>query len=143
MTSHHSRCAVRAPLLAGTLLAAALSALPASAHPLDALTEAEISEAVALLADGDHTGAGTLYPYISLKEPEKSVVLAWQEGNPEPRTVEGHFKNDTGAFVAEVDLAGDRVVSVEPAGGETMILLAEFMTARELATGDPAFVAGR
>lgn len=142
MTSHSSRRAVRAPLLAGTVLAAALSALPASAHPLDALTETEISEAVALLAGEDHTGAGTLYPYISLKEPEKSVVLAWRDGDPEPRAVEVHFKNDKGAFVAEVDLAGDRVVSVEPAGGETMILLAEFMTAMELATGDPAFVDG-
>jgi primary-amine oxidase len=142
MTFHRTRRAIRAPLLAGTLLAATLQAQQAPAHPLDALTEAEISEAVALLSQAGHAGDGTLYPYISLKEPEKSVVLAWREGTPEPRAVEVHFKNDKGAFVAEVDLAGDRVVSVDPAGGETMILLAEFMTAMELATGDPAFVAG-
>ncbi len=142
MTFHRTRRAIRAPLLAGTLLAGTLPAQQAPAHPLDALTEAEISEAVALLSQAGHAGDGTHYPYISLKEPEKSVVLAWREGTPEPRAVEVHFKNDKGAFVAEVDLAGNRVVSVDPAGGETMILLAEFMTAMELATGDPAFVAG-
>ncbi|NRG19568.1 tyramine oxidase [Rhizobiales bacterium] len=131
----------------GTGIAAAagmlvLSAANAYAHPLDGLSEAEISQAVQLLKSSGNAGDDTLFPYITLKEPEKSVVLAWKEGDPEPRAATVHFKTPDGAFVAEVDLAGDSVVSIEPAPGETMILLAEFLTAMELATGAPEFVAG-
>lgn len=131
----------------GTGIAAAagmlvLSAANAYAHPLDGLSEAEISQAVQLLKNSGNAGDDTLFPYITLKEPEKSAVLAWKEGDPEPRAATVHFKTPDGAFVAEVDLAGDSVVSIEPAPGETMILLAEFLTAMELATGAPEFVAG-
>lgn len=129
-------------LLAGGALTLATAMSSAAAHPLDGLSEAEIGEAVALLQAAGHTNTETLYPYISLLEPEKSVVLNWREGQPEPRAAEVHFKTAEGAFVAEVNLAGDAVVSVEPAAGETMILLTEFLTAMELATSDPAFVAG-
>lgn len=135
----HIRSMAAACMAAGLLASAAM---PAASHPLDALTEAEITEAVALLTQAGHAGDGTLYPYISLKDPEKSVVLGWREGDPEPRTVEVHFKTGDEVFIAEVDLAGNAVVSVEPAPAETMILVAEFMTAMELATSNPDFVAG-
>jgi len=133
-----------ATALAAALGITALSGLShtASAHPLDALTADEITEAVALLREAGRVDDATLFPYISLKEPEKSEVLAWEPGTPGPRVVEVHYRSGDGAFVAEVDLTADSVASVEPADGETMILLAEFLTAMELATGDPAFVEG-
>jgi len=136
------KAAGRGVAATGLAVALATAVCGAQAHPLDGLSEAEIGEAVSLLQAAGHTDASTLYPYISLSEPDKARVLAWQEGDPTPRAVEVHFKTDTGAFVAEVDLTGDRVVSVEPAPGETMILLAEFLTAMDLATSDERFIAG-
>ncbi|MDQ0315096.1 copper amine oxidase [Amorphus orientalis] len=133
---------IRGAALAGGIAAFAAATSMATAHPLDGLTEAEITEAVSLLRESGDAGDDTLFPYISLKEPPKDVVLAWQEGDPEPRTVTVHLKRPDGAFVAEVDLADDSVTSIEPAPGETMILLAEFLEAMQLATSAPEFVEG-
>lgn len=131
-----------AHLIAGGAIALTATLHGLAAHPLDGLSEAEITEAVTLLRQNGDVSDDTLFPYISLKEPEKSDVLTWTPGTPEPRMVEVHYKTSDGAFVAGIDLAADKVVSVVPAAGETMILLSEFLTAMELATGDPAFIAG-
>jgi len=133
---------IRGAVLGGSLAALAAAAPGVSAHPLDGLSEAEITEAVTILKESGEAGDGTLFPYISLKEPAKDVVLGWSDGDPEPRAVTVHFKTPDGAFIAEVDLVGDSVTSVEPAPGETMILLAEFLEAMNLAVSAPAFVEG-
>lgn len=127
----------------GAGLAALAAAAPAvSAHPLDGLSEAEITEAVALLRSSGDAGDDTLFPYIALHEPDKATVLAWKEGDPEPRMVTVHLKRPDGAFVAEVDLAADKVASIAPTDQQTMLLLAEFLEAMNLATSAPEFVAG-
>jgi primary-amine oxidase len=142
MRARHFLRSPAAAIAAGGIIAAGLISPPAAAHPLDALSEAEIVETVALLRQGGHVDDTTLFPYISLKEPDKATVLAWKAGDPEPRVVEVHFKTGDKVFVTEVDLASNSVGEIEEAGGQTMIQLAEFLTAMELATGNAEFAAG-
>jgi primary-amine oxidase len=42
-------------------------------------------EVTRILSEAGHTGPDSRYPLIELREPEKQVVLDWQEGDPEPR----------------------------------------------------------
>ena len=62
---------------------------------------------------GDAQGRGKIgdaarFPLIELKEPEKSVVLAWQPGQPVPRVVTVNVKEGGEGFKGEVDLAAKR-----------------------------------
>src|SRR5215213_6326560 len=81
--SRSGRCAASAlVLMAGWPL---LEPRAVGAHPLDGLSPAEMTATVEILkADGKITDAAR-FPLIELKEPEKSVVLAWSPGKLEPR----------------------------------------------------------
>lgn len=114
----------------------------AGAHPLDGLSPAEMIATVEILrADGKITDAARL-PLIELKEPEKSVVLAWSPGKPEPRVATVNVKDGKSAFKGEVDLAARKVLSWEPASGESMILLEEFLGAMDLALANADIAVG-
>lgn len=128
---------------AGAFLLAALviTGAGADAHPLDGLSTAEITEAVAILRKDGKADDATLYPYITLTEPPKAEVLAWQPGDAEPRAATVYLRKADGAFRAEVDLTAGRVTAFAPAGGQTMVLLAEVMAATEVATASPEFLA--
>jgi primary-amine oxidase len=127
-------CAAAALLLAATGTG--------GAHPLDGLTADEMTATVAILkAEGKTTDAAR-FPLIELKEPDKSVVLAWKPGDPEPRVVTVNVKEGDGVFRGEVDLAAKKVLSWAPAGGEAMILLEEFLGAMDLALSHPDMQAG-
>ena len=109
----------------------------ARAYPLDGLTGDEMSATVAILkADGKVSDAAR-FPLIELKEPEKSVVLAWQPGQPEARVVTVDVKEGAKGFKGEVDLAAGKVLSWAPAEGEAMMLLEEFVGAMDLALASP------
>jgi len=125
-------------------LALSMSALAygANAHPLDSLTKDEITRVVAILNAAGLTTPEARWPLITLKEPDKSVVLAYEEGDPAPREAVVNVVTEDGTFKGIVDLAGERVVSFEPATGQSMILLEEFLSAMELALGSEDFVAG-
>lgn len=130
-----------------TRLALALSVsmfAPAAAlaHPLDSLSGEEITKVVEILGAAGLTTPETRWPLITLREPDKSVVLAWEEGSPEPREAIVNVVTAEGTFKGIVDIAGETVVSFEPATGQSMILLEEFLSAMELALGDEVFVAG-
>lgn len=132
----------RVARIATAALLGVASSIAAAAHPLDGLSEAEITEAVAILKKDGKADDATLFPYITLREPAKAAVLAWKEGDPEPRAVTLYIRNSNGAFRAEVDLQAGRVTLFEPAKGETMILLQEVQAATDIATKAPEFLAG-
>lgn len=133
----------RARALAGGLAGAvlALCSVGAVAHPLDGLSGDELAATVRILGAAGHTDATARWPLITLREPDKAAVLAWKEGDPEPREALANVITPEGAFKGIVDLAAGTVVSFEPATGQPM-LLEEFLRAMELALGDPVFVAG-
>ena len=127
---------------AAAALALAVGAVAAHARPLDGLTGAEMSATVEVLkTDGKITDAAR-FPLIELKEPEKSVVLAWRPGQPQPRVVTVNVKEGGKGFKGEVDLAARTVLSWAPADAETMILLEEFLGAMDVALGSPEMQAG-
>ena len=134
---HHS---LSPPRIALSCAMCALLTAPAAAHPLDGLSGEEITAVVEILDEAGHTGPDTRWPLITLREPEKSVVQAWEAGDPEPREAIVNAVTGEGVFKGIVDLADREVVSFEPAEGQSMILLEEFLNAMNLAVGDPEFV---
>ncbi len=127
--------------LTGSLAAMALAG-SALAHPLDGLTADEINAVRDILAEAGHTDADSRWPLIELYDPDKSVVLNWTEGDPEPREAIVNVTTAEGTFRGIVDLAAGAVTSWEPATGESMLLVEEFIGAMELALSHPDFVAG-
>ncbi|MDF0601066.1 tyramine oxidase [Psychromarinibacter sp. C21-152] len=132
----------RTPLAILSGVAAAALATAAAAHPLDGLTPEEITAVGEILAEAGHTTEDSRWPLIELYEPPKDFVLNWQEGDPEQRQAIVNVNTAEGTFKGIVDLTERTVVSWEPAEGEPMILVEEFVQAMELALSHPDFVAG-
>lgn len=65
---------------------ASVLAQSASAHPMDALTAAEYALTKQVLTTAGHIDADSRFPLITLHEPPKATVLAWQPGDPTPRS---------------------------------------------------------
>ncbi len=129
--------AAKLSLLAGVALAGS-----AAAHPLDGLTTDEISAVGEILAEAGHTGEDSRWPLIELYEPEKSEVLAWQEGDPETRRAIVNVVTGEGVFRGVVNITDRAVEDWAPAEGEPMLLVEEFVGAMELALSHPDFLAG-
>jgi primary-amine oxidase len=55
--------------------------IPSIQHPLEPLTRQEIAEAVAIIRLKQSVGAQYRFPCVTLHEPEKSAVLAFQPGD--------------------------------------------------------------
>ena len=130
-----------------TRLAAALAALaiaPALAigHPLDGLTAAEMLRVTEILRAAGEADERTRYPLIELIEPPKADVLAWSEGDPEPRRALVHLVGEAGFRTAVVDITGGAVETAGPAAGQPMVLLEEFTRAMDAALAHPEMVAG-
>ena len=115
---------------------------PASSHPLDGLTGAEIQRVGEILRNKGVANDRTLYPLFELIEPPKEEVLAWSEGDPEPRRALVHLSGDTGFRTAVVDITGGAVEAVSPAGGQPMVLFKEFLGAMGAALEHPEMIAG-
>ncbi|QRM57443.1 tyramine oxidase [Sinorhizobium sp. BG8] len=127
------------------LAAAAIGAAgcgPALSHPLDGLSTKEISTVVEILQAEGKTDKESRYPLIELQEPPKEAVLSWKEGDPEQRRAVVNVKTAAGVFKGEVDISARKVLSWEPAGGQPMLLLEEFLGAMDLALKNPTFIAG-
>lgn len=129
--------AARASLLAGLAVAGA-----AAAHPLDGLSPDEINAVTEILAEAGNTGDDSRWPLIELYEPEKSEVLAWQEGDTETRRALVNVMTGDDVFRGIVNITDRTVESWEPAEGEPMLLVEEFVGAMELALSHPDMVAG-
>ncbi|WP_216823259.1 tyramine oxidase [Limimaricola cinnabarinus] len=129
--------------VSGLALACA-AAFPAAlaAHPLDGLTAEEMIEVTRILSEAGHTGPDSRYPLIELREPEKQVVLDWQEGDPEPRAAVVNVVTKEGVHKGIVDIAEGEVTSWETMDGEPMLLVEEFIGAMDLVLSHPEFLAG-
>jgi primary-amine oxidase len=97
----------------------------ASAHPLDPLTEDEIRTAIQI-ARSDPRLASAGFPTITLREPPKGDVLAWQRGQPFTRQAALQAMTADRVYELTVDLRGRRLESVsERAGVEPSLTLSE------------------
>ena len=84
---------------------------PAVHHPLDALTPDEYWKVYTLLRGAGHVEEKAVFSSILLREPDKSAVLAWHEGDPIPRRADVVLFNAGKSYAAVVDIAGGKVES--------------------------------
>src|SRR6478609_10590163 len=96
----HRACAPRSPFV--------------SRHPLDSLSTEEFNRTTAALRASGDLIPSRRFASITLDEPAKAFVLAWQEGDPVPRRSLSVLwdRADNKAYEAIVDLAEDGVDSV-------------------------------
>jgi len=91
----------------------AQQAKTAAIHPLDPLSEAEVTLASDILRAEKQLGADIRFTHVQLEEPVKAGVLGWREGSkPDRRAAVTLFDCRTGAtHLATVDLAARKVVA--------------------------------
>ena len=128
--------------LATALIGLLLMPTPALSHPLDGLTASEMQRVTDILRAAGEADDRTRYPLIGLIEPPKAEVLAWSEGDPEPRRALVHYRNETGFRTAVVDISRGVVDAAGPAAGQPMVLFEEFTGAMDAALAHPEMVAG-
>ena len=132
LTSLASSACQPAPSTAQTAQSAtpARTTPPRVPHPLDPLTEDEIRTAVAT-ARTDARLAAAAFPSITLHEPAKADVLAWQPGRTVPRHARLQAMTAGSVFEVVADLAGRQLLSVtEKKGVEPSVMLSEIEAAK-------------
>lgn len=118
------------------ILGAALASLPASAHPLDALTGPEMTRAVGVLRAGGQLTTGKV-AVVTLEEPAKLDVLAWRPGTALPRRAMVRVLQQRTTYEGVVDLATGRVARWAAVPGvQPSFLLGEVFGAVEIVKTD-------
>jgi primary-amine oxidase len=116
-------------------------------HPLDPLSEAEITLACALLKKQKKLSASTRFAFVQLEEPAKSDVLTWTPGKPLPRAAAATvFDTKTGrVHIGIVDLDQKVVTSwlEHPAKqypyGQPPVIIEEFFKVGDIVKADPGW----
>ena len=109
----------------------------AATHPLDSLDAQEIVGAVSLLRKAGHADGDTYFASISLREPPKATVLAWNAGEPILRAADVVMRAKQRTYAAVVDLSRGQVESFrELPGVQPSIGTREFSLASGSATAD-------
>ncbi|ATY12476.1 tyramine oxidase [Amycolatopsis sp. AA4] len=115
------------------------------AHPLSRLTEDEVARNRALLADAGIATESTRFALVSLLEPAKAAVLAWQPGDPVDRRVRSLLLDRRSGAVRAVvvsltsgEVVADRAVDVV-AEGQPPILHEEFDLVEDILWKDEAW----
>lgn len=130
--------------LSATVLSAALGVAlwaPAMAqqpsHPLDALTQDEITRVTEILREAGKTGEQSRYPEIRLDEPDKAFVRGWSEGDDFPRQAITAVLQEGELYEAVVDLDTGEVLRWELIPNkEPMLLYEEVIAAGEMVKKD-------
>jgi primary-amine oxidase len=113
-------------------------------HPLDPLSEAEITSACAILKKQKKLSASTRFAFVQLEEPAKADVLAWTPGKPMSRSAAATvFDTKTGAVhIGVVDLQKKDVSSwlEHPARqypyGQPPVIIEEFFKVGDIVKRD-------
>ncbi len=113
-------------------------------HPLDPLSEAEITLACELLKTQKRLSPSTRFAFVQLEEPPKADVLAWEPGKPlMRRAATTVFDTKTGAtHIGIVDLEKKKVVSwiehpsKEFPYGQPPVIIEEFFKVGEIVKKD-------
>src|SRR5712691_2348777 len=118
--------------------------LPQVLHPLDPLSAAEITAAVAILRASDTLGPHVRFATVVLREPCKEVVLNFKDGDPLDREAFAVIlDNDDGAtYEAIVSLTSNTVKSWKPIPAvQPCVMLDEFFECENAVKADPNFQA--
>ena len=140
-----------AALLAGVLAGSGLwagslsGAGPNDKGPLDPLSAAEILTTLEVIEASNKYPAGSFFPIVTLKEPPKAELLAWDPGESFRREAFANVYN-RGAnrlFEAVVDLKTQKLISwVERPGVQPAVSISEFADADAVVRADPPLAQG-
>ena len=86
-------------------------------HPMDPLTHAEHWTVIDVIRAAGHTGDSVGYTLVTLHEPPKSEVLAWNSGDPIRRAAFAILKQGTHTYEVVVDLHEKKIESWEEIEG--------------------------
>src|SRR5438477_12851591 len=111
-----ARCVLVAALSLSPFAGSAQQALPA--HPLDALTAAELRQVKTLLQADGKLGPQARFHSVDLDEPEKAAVMAWRPGTSLPRRAIAVVSEAGTVHQAAVDLSAGRVTAWQTVSGE-------------------------
>lgn len=121
------------------------TALNGDWHPLDSLSSAELEEAARICRQEKQLGDGIRFVSITLNEPSKADVAAFQPGQTGPREAFLILldRETEAAYEAIVDLVSKSVVSFKqlPPGIQPSIMLDEFFECERAVRKDPEFQA--
>ena len=124
-----------------SLFATFASFVRAEVHPLDALSAAEIAATTAIV-QADPRTKDLRFQLITLAEPEKAAVLAWQPGTLVPRRAQVTAAKDDRVFEIVVDLTSKSIATLRVRTGvKVPLTLAESSDAVEAARNDPGMIA--
>jgi len=84
---------------------------PSVHHPLDALTPEEYWKVYTVLSDAGKLGEKTIFSSVLLREPPKSVVLAWTPGMPIVRKADAVLLTEGKSYEAVVDISAGKLES--------------------------------
>jgi primary-amine oxidase len=111
-------------------------------HPLDPLARIEIVRAVQIIGKSGHATRDTRVALLTLDEPDKDNVLAWQARTPYPRRALAVVRNGTDVFEAKIDLlAGELISWSRLSDVQTAITSGEWDRARALVKADQRWLA--
>jgi primary-amine oxidase len=116
--------------------------LPQILHPLDPLSTAEITAAVAILRASGKLGPHVRFATVVLQEPAKEVVLNFKAGDPIEREAFAIIlDNDDGAtYEAVVSITSSMVQGWKHIPGvQPCVMLDEFFECENTVKADPAF----
>lgn len=131
-----------ATALAGIIVTSWVGQVPATdsvRHPLDPLTASEYEVVLAALIEEEVIGEIGLYSLITLDEPPKEQVLAWQPGDRLPRRAFVIVKKRRQTFEALVDITRETVLSLQEVEGVEagFLLYEEWSFATRVVMGNP------
>ncbi len=117
-------------------------------HPLDPLSESEITLACELLKTLKKLSPATRFAFVQLEEPAKADVLAWTPGKPlQRRAAATVFDTKTGAtHIGVVDLDKQAVSSwiehktKEHPYGQPPVIIEEFFKVGDIVKKDPGWL---
>src|SRR5215218_9141282 len=112
------------------------------AHPLDALTGAELKQVKSILAAEGKAGPKARFHSVDLVEPDKAAVTAWRPGTALPRRAIAVVSEAGKVSEAAIDLSAGRMTGWQPVTGEPALLLEEMIGASGMALADPRMVQG-
>jgi primary-amine oxidase len=110
-------------------------------HPLAPLTAEEIAAASAALKSAKGLRGTARFVYVSLDEPAKREVIAFEEGGPVPARLARIIireRAEHATYEGVVQLPGGEVISYQQVPGvQPSVMLEEFLAAEDIVRSDP------
>lgn len=112
-----------------------------SQHPMDALSNNEIEQVIELIRNVGHSSDTARFPTITLNEMPKVDVLAWEQGDPVPRSAFVVMYDKSKTLEIEVNITEGKIISVSEVDGQPGVMSEDSLNASRLTKADGRWLA--